>query len=175
MSDLGKVEWVVEIGDVESEDSQALLLDYYTDVSDRWHRLRDGRDTTEAELESGFPQMRSDGLAAPTGVFLVARSRDGSQLGGCVGLQRTRTPSGERVGEVRRMYVRPSLRGSGLAPSLLACVEEVARAWGLTALRLDTRRDLVEALSLYRRNGWVDVPAFSDHAYAEVWLGKQLD
>ncbi len=174
VSDAGPAEWVIELGDVESEESRALLLDYYTEVSDRWYQLREGRDTTEAELEAGFPQMRSDGLAPPTGVFLVARSPDGSQLGGCIGLQRSRTAAGERVGDVRRMYVRPAMRGSGLAPSLLACVEEVARAWGLAALRLDTRRDLVEALSLYRRNGWVDVPAFTDNAYAEVWLGKRL-
>jgi GNAT superfamily N-acetyltransferase len=172
-------EWVIELGDVQSEESRALLLEYYTEVSDRWHRLHDGRDTTEAELEAGFPRMRSDGLAPPTGVFLVARSGDGADLGtvlgGCAGLQRSRSASGERVGEVRRMYVRPALRGSGLAPSLLACVEEVARAWGLAEVRLDTRRDLLEALSLYRRNGWVDVPPFSDHPYAEVWLAKRLD
>ena len=175
MSEVDPAAWVIELGDVVSEQSRTLLLDYYTEVSDRWHQLRDGRNTTEAELETGFPQMRSDSLAPPTGVFLVARSPDGAELGGCVGLQRSRNASGERVGDLRRMYVRPALRGSGIAPSLLACVEEVARAWGLLEIRLDTRRDLLEALSLYRRNGWVDVDAFTDHAYAEVWLAKRLD
>ncbi len=166
--------WVIELGDVDSEESRALLREYYVEVSDRWYQREEGRDSTDDEIEAGFPQMRSDDLAPPTGVFLVARAQESDRIGGCVGLRRTRDASGGRVAELRRMYVRPPFRGSGLATSLLLCAEEVARVWGVEAMRLDTRLDLVEGRDLYARNGWTEVPAFSDAFYAEVWLAKRL-
>ena len=96
-------------------------------------------------------------------------------LGGCVGLRLLRDASGGRVAELRRLYVRPEHRGrrAGLGACWL-CAEEIARVWGVSAMRLDTRLDLVEARALYLRQGWVEVPAFSDAFYAEVWYAKDL-
>jgi GNAT superfamily N-acetyltransferase len=169
-------EWVLELGDVGSDECRDLLRAYYVEVSDRWYRLQDGRDSTPEEIETGFPRMRSDDLTAPTGAFIVARrAGDDAALGGCVGVRLTRDAAGSRVAELRRMYVRPELRGAGLGTALLLCAEEVARVWGVTSMRLDTRLDLLEARGLYERQGWVEVPAFSDVFYAEVWLGKRLD
>jgi GNAT superfamily N-acetyltransferase len=120
--------------------------------------------------------MLSDDLAPPTGVFLVARRAEHpTVLGGCVGLRRLRDGSGARVAELRRLYVRPELRRAGLGTSLLLCAEEVARVWGVEAMRLDTRLDLEEARALYLHNGWVEVPPFSDAFYAEAWYAKRLD
>lgn len=167
--------WVLELADVGSEECDQLLRDYYVDVSDRWHRLHHGRDSTQDEIESGFPRMRSDDLAPPTGEFVVARSADDpALLAGCVGLRRLRDDRGRRVADLRRMYVRPEHRGRGLGSALLLCAEEIARVWGVEAVRLDTRRDLVEARALYLRHGWSEVPAFNDGPYAEVWYAKEL-
>ena len=167
--------WVIELADVNAGGCEALLRDYYVEVSDRWHRLRNGRDSTPEEIERGYPQMRSDDLAPPTGEFVVARSAEGgSVLGGCVGLRRLRDDDGRRVAELRRMYVRPEHRGTGLGTALLLCAEEIARVWGVAAMRLDTRLDLTEARALYLRQGWVEVPAFNDGPYAEVWYAKEL-
>ncbi|GAA2020086.1 GNAT family N-acetyltransferase [Terrabacter terrae] len=169
-------DWVIELGDVRDPACEELLRDYYVEVSDRWYRLHEGRDSTPEEIETGFPRMRSDDLIPPTGEFLVARStEDPTLLAGCVGLRRLRDDTGTRVAEVRRLYVRPELRGAGLGTSLLLCAEEVARVWGVAAIRLDTRLDLVEARSIYLRNGWVEVPAFSHNVYAEAWYAKRLD
>lgn len=167
--------WVIELADVGSLACEAMLRDYYVEVSDRWHRLRHGRDSTSEEIETGFPRMRSDDLAPPTGEFVVARSADDSSvLAGCVGLRRLRDDDGRPVAELRRMYVRPESRGTGLGSALLLCAEEIARVWGATEVRLDTRLDLVEARALYRRHGYDEVPAFSDGPYAEVWYAKHL-
>jgi GNAT superfamily N-acetyltransferase len=175
MSEPAAQEWVIELADVGAAESQAVLRAYYVEVSDRWYRLREGRDSTAEEIESGFPRMRSDDLAPPTGEFLVARRADDpATVAGCVGLRRLRDASGARVAELRRMYVRPEWRGGGVGTSLLLCAEEVARVWGVTAVRLDTRLDLVEARALYLRCGWVEVPAFSDAFYAEAWYAKRL-
>ena len=172
----GSSPWVIELADVRDPICEALLHDYYVDVSDRWYQHREGRDSTPEEIETGFPQMRSDDLAPPTGEFVVARrADDATVLGGCVGLRRLKDSSGRRVAELRRLYVRPELRGAGLGTSLLLCAEEIARVWGVSEMRLDTRLDLGEARALYLRHGWVEVPAFSDAFYAEVWYAKQLE
>ncbi|GAA5021363.1 GNAT family N-acetyltransferase [Terrabacter aeriphilus] len=173
---IGASGWVVELADVRSPACEALLRDYYVEVSDRWYRLREGRDSTPEEIATGFPQMRSDDLAPPTGAFVVARDLDDPEvLGGCVGVRRLRDADGARVAEVRRLFVRPGLREAGLGGSLLATAEEVARVWGVGTVRLDTRRDLTEARALYASHGWSEVPAFSDAFYAEVWYAKSLD
>ena len=168
-------EWVIDLGDVGAEESASLLRAYYVEVSDRWYRLREGRDSTPEEIEAGFPTMRSDDLAPPTGAFLVARRADDpAVVAGCVGLRRLRDDSGARIAELRRLYVRPEWRRRGVGTSLLLCAEEVARLWDVTSMRLDTRLDLAEARALYLRRGWVEVPAFSDAFYAEAWYAKRL-
>lgn len=175
MTEATQPEWVVELGDVGAPESEALLREYYVEVSDRWYQRAEGRDSTQEEIDAGFPQMRSDDLAPPTGEFIVLRRADvANVLGGCVGLRRLKDASGRRVAELRRLYVRPELRGSGLGTSLLLCAEEVARVWGVSEIRLDTRLDLGEARALYLRHGWVEVPAFNEGDFAEVWYAKQL-
>ncbi|GAA2742118.1 GNAT family N-acetyltransferase [Terrabacter aerolatus] len=171
----GEGPWVIELADVRDPLCEALLRDYYVDVSDRWYQHREGRDSTPEEIETGFPQMRSDDLAPPTGEFVVARrADDAAVIGGCVGVRLLRDDTGSRVAELRRFYVRPEHRRAGLGGALLACAEEIARVWGVPTMRLDTRLDLREARALYLRHGWVEVPAFSDAFYAEVWYAKPL-
>jgi GNAT superfamily N-acetyltransferase len=164
--------WVIELEDVGAPDSRELLHAYYVELSHRWFQRLEGRDATAEELEQGEPLVRSDDLAPPGGAFLVAR-RD-AEAGGCVGVRRGRGASGERVAELRRMYVRPDHRGTALAPNLLACAEEVAVALGAAVIRLDTRRDLVEARALYASHGFREVAPFNTEPFAEVWMAKEL-
>ena len=56
------------------------------------------------------------------------------------------------------MYVRPAARSRGVAPALLAALEDPARALGYTAARLDTGPKQVHGLALYRSAGYVEVP-----------------
>ena len=50
-----------------------------------------------------------------------------------------------------------------------------ARERALSALRLDTRSDLVEARGLYKRLGYQEVPAFNAGPYADHWFAKTFD
>lgn len=170
--------WTIESGDVGAEDSLAILRDYLVDVADRWFLLHEGRRSTSAEIEEAWQAMPCDDLSAPTGAFVVARDASG-RLGGCVGVRLVDpdpTAEGEgQVSELKRMFVRPEARGTGLAPRLLAAAEDAARALGATTIRLDTRLDLVEARALYARHGYAEVPCFTvDDPYAEIWYGKPL-
>jgi GNAT superfamily N-acetyltransferase len=170
--------WVVEPGDVNAPDSLALLRDYLVDVADRWFLLREGRVSTAEEIEAAWQAMPCGDLAAPAGAFVVAR--DGSaRLVGCVGVRLVDPlPPGDPDGpvcELKRMFVRPEARGTGLAPRLLAAAEDEARRLGARSIRLDTRLDLVEARALYTRHGYVEVPCFTvGDPYAEVWYAKRL-
>jgi GNAT superfamily N-acetyltransferase len=162
--------WVVERGDVTSAEARLILRDYLVDVSDRWFRLHEDRHSTPEEIEQSLAEMSSDDLAPPTGAFVVARGA--SRLVGCAGV---RLAGGcPDVAELKRMFVRPEARGTGLAAALLAAVEEAARDLGATTVRLDTRLDLVQARALYVRQGYVEVPAFNAADYAEVWYAKTL-
>ncbi|HEX6312549.1 MAG TPA: MarR family transcriptional regulator, partial [Acidimicrobiia bacterium] len=44
-----------------------------------------------------------------------------------------------------------------------------------TVARLETNRNLTEAIALYRSAGYVEVDAFNDEPYAHHWFEKRLD
>lgn len=126
------------------------------------------------ELSSRFGKVFSPGIDPdpacydpPKGIFLLAE-RDGRCLG-CVGLR----PDGEN-GEVKRLWIAPDARGLGLSRRLMAAVERAARDFGYTCLRLDTSRHLAEAIALYRRDGWIEIPRYNDNPYADFFFEKRL-
>jgi GNAT superfamily N-acetyltransferase len=69
----------------------------------------------------------------------------------------------DRHGEIKRMYVVPERRGSGLAPAVLATLEDDARARGWTCLVLETGTSQPEAVRLYEREGYHPIPLFGDY------------
>jgi DNA-binding MarR family transcriptional regulator/GNAT superfamily N-acetyltransferase len=76
--------------------------------------------------------------------------------------------------EIKRMWIAPSARGLGLGRRLLDKLEACALAGGARIARIETSAILVEALTLYRSTGWVEVPAFNDEPFADHWLEKAL-
>jgi ribosomal protein S18 acetylase RimI-like enzyme len=76
--------------------------------------------------------------------------------------------------EIKRMCVAPAARGLGLGRRLLSELERRASEAGASVLRLETNRSLAEAISLYRRSGYVEVGPFNDEPYAHHWFEKRL-
>jgi len=66
--------------------------------------------------------------------------------------------------EVKRMYVREAVRGSGVAPALLAQIERAARDAGVTLLRLETGTRQMAAQRFYEREGFRVCAVFGDYA-----------
>ncbi|MER6583322.1 GNAT family N-acetyltransferase [Nonomuraea sp. NPDC001023] len=62
--------------------------------------------------------------------------------------------------ELKRMYVAPSHRGSGVARSLLAAAEEAAGAPGARRVVLQTGDRQPDAIRLYEREGYTRIPIF---------------
>src|SRR5688572_18233113 len=64
-----------------------------------------------------------------------------------------RPMTGGRVGEIKRMYVRPAWRGKGISRRVLAYLETLAREFGYDALQLETGIRQPEAIGLYESSG----------------------
>jgi putative acetyltransferase len=62
--------------------------------------------------------------------------------------------------EVKRMFVRPAGRGSGVAQALLAHIEDAARTAGVPWLRLETGIRQPAAIRLYESAGFHPCAAF---------------
>jgi putative acetyltransferase len=91
----------------------------------------------------------------PDGALLVAQV--GGNVAGCVALRRL----DGHTGEMKRLYVRPSFRGLGLAKRFIAGVILAAREAGYTELRLDTLPSMASAQRLYRQLGFTEIPPYN--------------
>lgn len=105
-------------------------------------------------------QMTVEQLAEPGNTVFVARDVDGR----AVGMGALKEHAG-RLGEVKRMYTLPELRGQRLGRALLDRIEALARDKGMTALLLDTgdADGFEPAWRLYENSGFVRRGPFLDY------------
>ncbi len=108
-----------------------------------------------AHYSAPISEMIAD-CAPPAGRMLLVS--DGGQMGGCVGLR----PLSNDVGEVKRLYVRPGLRGRGAGRALLQALIAETRQIGYTTLRLETAKFMTDAHKLYYSAGFRDIEAYDD-------------
>jgi DNA-binding MarR family transcriptional regulator len=107
-------------------------------------------------------------LTPPSGLLLLARQ--GREAVGCGAV----LLHGDAPAEIKRMWIAPAARGSGLGRRLLRMLEQHARAAGATVMHLETNGALAEAIRLYRSEGYQDVARFSGDPYAQHWFEKRL-
>ncbi|MBC8339715.1 MAG: GNAT family N-acetyltransferase [Rhodospirillales bacterium] len=105
--------------------------------------------------------------APPRGCLFLAT--DGDRAAAVVGLRPLDdTPEQKNRGEVKRLYVRPPWRGSGLGRELAVRALEAAQAAGFETLSLDTLDFMDAARTLYRSLGFVEIPAYYDNPMDDV-------
>jgi RimJ/RimL family protein N-acetyltransferase len=122
----------------------------------------------------GFEEEIADlarAYAAPAGTLLLARREDAAVA--CVAV---RALDG-RACELKRLYVRPGARGSGLGRTLTMHAIAWARAAGYRAMRLDTLPSMTEARKLYAALGFHEIPSYRHNpvpgtAYLELVLAR---
>jgi len=95
--------------------------------------------------------------APPDGRLLIAFV--GGQAGGCVAIRKI----GDGIAEMKRLYVRPAHRGTGLGRKLAEAVLADAGAAGYRTVRLDTLATMKEAQALYLSMGFTDIPPYNVH------------
>jgi GNAT superfamily N-acetyltransferase len=127
----------------------------------------------DRRFDAGFDPSRSmsaedDELRPPAGMLVLAWLRERP-----VGCGAVKFLPGQPA-DLKRMWVAASARGLGIGRRLLTELERLAAGHGVDAVRLETNGTLLEAISLYRSAGYVEVPAFNDEPYAHHWFLKQL-
>lgn len=105
------------------------------------------------------------------GVHLVGVRVDGV-LVGIGGLER----HGDGVAELKRFFVAPPHRGTGVADAVLTTLLDHARAQGVAVVRLETGDKQLAAMGFYRRHGFAEVPRFPpyEHSTTSVCMQRSL-
>ena len=101
----------------------------------------------------------------------LALTPDG-EAAGCAALHRF----DERRCEIKRLYVRPQYRNTGLGTRLMERILADARAGGYEKMVLDTFPFLESAVRLYRRLGFTDTVQYNDNPIPDemMFLEKTL-
>lgn len=150
----------IERVDPASREARWCVAQYFAEINRRFEHGFDPSQSLPADDEDFRP---------PAGAFLVA-STDGDPV--ACGAVKTIAP---QVGYLKRMWVSDSARGLGIGSRMLRALEDEARALGMTTVKLETNRTLVEAISMYRHSGYTEVAPFNDEPYAHHWFEKQLE
>jgi putative acetyltransferase len=97
--------------------------------------------------------------APPDGRLLLAldvREQDPGEAAGCAALRRF----DKDTCEMKRLYVRPNLRGHGAGRMLVEELIAEARLIGYERMVLDTLPGMTEAHGLYRNLGFREIPGY---------------
>lgn len=130
-----------------------------------------------AELEARYPEeganffrLDSEEVAEGRGAFLVAWLDE--KPVGC-GAVRMIEPV---VAEIKRMYVDPSLRGRRIGRQIVLALEAHAIGLGAKSIVLETGPRQPEALALYSRAGFTEIPLYGEYVGSKfsVCMAKDL-
>jgi putative acetyltransferase len=104
--------------------------------------------------------MTVEQMAEPDTTVFIARDASGAAIG--MGALKRHA---DGLGEVKRMFTRPTARGGGLAGKIVAEIERLARQQGVARLALETGSvpSFGAAWRVYERAGFTRCGAFLDY------------
>jgi putative acetyltransferase len=69
--------------------------------------------------------------------------------------------------EIKRMYVKVTYRGSGVANTVLSSLEQWASEEGFTKCVLETGNRQIDAIKFYKKSGYRSIPNYGQYAQME--------
>lgn len=118
----------------------------------------------ELRARNGDAQDTYDGFNALVGIADVVIAYEGGRPIGCASFK-VREPG---LAEVKRVFVRPKLRGRGVSKALMAALERRARGSGIRTLLVETSRTFPEANGLYPGLGFAVTENFPPYEGLEL-------
>lgn len=142
---------------------EAMLREYYDFHVARMAEIgfSIGEDTVRKAISEYWEDIAA--YLPPRGQTLLARRLDGT-LVGCGTLKGL----GDDMGELKRLFVRPEARGTGLGRLLVETRIDTSRQMGLKKLVVDALKHSQEMISLYRSLGFREAAPNLDSATAKL-------
>jgi len=109
--------------------------------------------------------------ASPKGALFLARDTGGQAIG-CVGVRPFARPG---ACELKRLYVRYEVRGSGAGRALVAEAIRFAGVAGYREMLLDSLPSMEAAIRLYRSVGFKRIPPYWNNTVPGIlYFGRRL-
>ncbi len=140
----------------------ALLTEYWQQIIAGLESLGAPGFSTDLPVRDFWNTL--DKVLPPQGELVLARDGAG-RLVGCGSL----TDIGAGTGELKRLFVRPEARGTGLGRRLVMHRIATARRMGLTRLVVDTIRTTKAMQSIYADLGFTPMPPSDQSASAQAF------
>lgn len=139
---------MVKIVQAQSEQDIARVRELFREYADSL-----GVDLCFQDFERELAELPGK-YAPPEGSLLIAKEDE--EAVGCVALRKIE----DGVGEMKRLYLRPTVRGKGYGRTLALAIIAEARQIGYGRLRLDTLPIMGEAQRLYRSLGFREIEPY---------------
>ena len=93
--------------------------------------------------------------ARPKGILYLAYDQDQNPVG-CFGIRAFEN----NICELKRMYLKASVRGMGIGKLLLTKAIKAGKELGYNTMRLDTLPSMQSAIGLYQKMGFYEIPPY---------------
>lgn len=90
----------------------------------------------------------------PNGSIILCKDED--EFIGCVGIRKI----DDDTAELKRMFLKPAYQKMGIGKMLLDKAVELAGTLNYKTIRLDTLNYMTAAISLYKKHGFFEIPAY---------------
>lgn len=108
--------------------------------------------------DDGSGAFSLDDVTVPRAAFVIAYLDH--EVAGCGALRPMTDPI---VAEIKRVYVRPAMRGKGISRRIMSALETKAGEFGYTTLRLETGIYQPEAIGLYESSGYRRIDCYGEY------------